>query len=191
MQKIAQLEPDVEVSTSPSGTPVKTSCDGSCEGAIHHHETQQNQNTPQPSFWTQLQDHWDLVRIIITAVALLALVLWQPTGLVRIVSYVLVYLLIGGDIVKRAVTNLFQGEVFDENFLMTIATVGALFIGEYPEAVLVMFLYQIGEFLQDFAVDRSRKNIKELMDVRPDSARILVGGQEQIMDPAAVTVGVW
>lgn len=189
MQKIAQLEPDVEVSTSPSGTPVKTSCDGSCEGDIHHHETQQNQNTPQPSFWTQLQDHWDLVRIIITAVALLALVLWQPTGLVRIVSYVLVYLLIGGDIVKRAVTNLFQGEVFDENFLMTIATVGALFIGEYPEAVLVMFLYQIGEFLQDFAVDRSRKNIKELMDVRPDSARVLVGGQEQIMDPAAVTVG--
>lgn len=194
LQKIAQLEPDVEVSTTPSGVAVPKSCDGACAEEHHSHEPHSHehhasQQAPQTSLMDQLKDNWDLVRIIVTAVALLALVLWQPAGLVRVVAYVLVYLLIGGDIVKRAITNLFQGELFDENFLMTIATVGALFIGEYPEAVLVMFLYQIGEFLQDFAVDRSRKNIKELMDVRPDSARVLVEGQEQIVAPAAVTVG--
>lgn len=190
LQKIAQLEPDVEVSTNPRGIPARNNCDGACEKEEHSHtEHQTSHQAPHRSFWKKLQANWDLVRIVITAVALLGLVLWQPAGLVRVVAYVLVYLLIGGDIVKRAITNLFQGEVFDENFLMTIATVGALSIGEYPEAVLVMFLYQIGEFLQDFAVDRSRKNIKELMDVRPDSARVLINGQEKIMDPAAVSVG--
>lgn len=130
-----------------------------------------------------------LVTIGITILWLLVLFIIQPTGLWRTVAFLAVYLLIGGDIVKKAISNILQGEVFDENFLMTVATVGAFAIGEYPEAVAVMLLYQIGEFFQDYAVDRSRRNIKDLMDVRPDTARILRGKEILTVAPEAVQVG--
>lgn len=130
-----------------------------------------------------------IVRIVIAAFALVLLVLTAPPVGVRAFAYLVIYLLIGGDILKKAVTNIFHGEIFDENFLMTIATMGAMAIGEYPEAVLVMLLYQIGEFLQDYAVDKSRKNIRELMDVRPDSARLLTEKGEEIVSPESVSVG--
>lgn len=87
-----------------------------------------------------------------------------------LILYLVAYLIIGGDIVKKAVSNLLHGEIFDENFLMTLATVGAFFIGEYPEAVAVMLFYQVGEMFQSYAVNKSRRSITSLMDIRPDFA---------------------
>lgn len=130
-----------------------------------------------------------LLRILVTGGLFFGLVLLQPKGLWQPILSILTYLLIGGDIVKKAVSNIFQGEIFDENFLMTVATVGALAIGEYPEAIAVMWLYQIGEFFQDYAVDRSRKNVQALMDVRPDTARIRTDEGEKIVSPEEVAVG--
>lgn len=164
---VNKLEPDVVVE------PVVDHPESGKSGHSHEHSGGDNHN---------------LWRILITAIALVLLLWLDPSGWLRVVAYVAVYLFIGGDIVKQAITNIFHGEVFDENFLMTVATIGALGIGEFPEAVAVMFLYQIGEYFQDYAVDRSRKNIKELMDVRPDTARLLTEKGEKEVSPAAVPV---
>lgn len=131
-----------------------------------------------------------LIRIIITFVLFLALIIIKPSNnWVALASYLVVYVLIGGDIVKRAVTNIFRGEVFDENFLMSVATIGAFFIGEYPEAVAVMLFYQVGEWFQSAAVDQSRKSIAKLMDIRPDSANLLVNGQIKAVAPDTIEIG--
>ncbi|WP_142428593.1 heavy metal translocating P-type ATPase [Enterococcus faecalis] len=131
-----------------------------------------------------------LIRIIIAFVLFLALIIIKPSNnWVALASYLVVYVLIGGDIVKRAVTNIFRGEVFDENFLMSVATIGAFFIGEYPEAVAVMLFYQVGEWFQSAAVDQSRKSIAELMDIRPDSANLLVNGQIKAVAPDTIEIG--
>ncbi|UNB73835.1 heavy metal translocating P-type ATPase [Enterococcus faecalis] len=131
-----------------------------------------------------------LIRIIIPFVLFLALIIIKPSNnWVALASYLVVYVLIGGDIVKRAVTNIFRGEVFDENFLMSVATIGAFFIGEYPEAVAVMLFYQVGEWFQSAAVDQSRKSIAKLMDIRPDSANLLVNGQIKAVAPDTIEIG--
>ncbi|EGO8270279.1 cadmium-translocating P-type ATPase [Enterococcus faecalis] len=130
------------------------------------------------------------MRIIIAFVLFLALIIIKPSNnWVALASYLVVYVLIGGDIVKRAVTNIFRGEVFDENFLMSVATIGAFFIGEYPEAVAVMLFYQVGEWFQSAAVDQSRKSIAKLMDIRPDSANLLVNGQIKAVAPDTIEIG--
>ena len=103
--------------------------------------------------------------------------------------YLLAYGVVGGDVVKKAVTNITRGQVFDENFLMLIATVGAFFVGEYPEAVAVMLFYQIGEWFQSYAVNNSRKSIKELMNIRPDYAVVIRQGEEVEVDPDEVAIG--
>lgn len=108
---------------------------------------------------------------------------------VLLAVFLTAYVIVGGDVVKRAVGNIGKGQVFDENFLMTIATVGAFFVGEYPEAVAVMLFYQVGELFQSYAVNRSRKNITELMDIRPDFANVRRDGVEAQVDPDEVAVG--
>ena len=110
-------------------------------------------------------------------------------GYVLLAVFLTAYVIVGGDVVKRAVGNIGKGQVFDENFLMTIATVGAFFVGEYPEAVAVMLFYQVGELFQSYAVNRSRKNITELMDIRPDFANVRRDGVEEQVDPDEVAVG--
>lgn len=99
------------------------------------------------------------------------------------------YVIIGGDVVKNAVKNIGGGQIFDENFLMTIATVGAFFVGDYPEAVAVMLFYQVGECFQAYAVNKSRKSISNLMDIRPDYANVLKEGEWVKADPDEVSVG--
>ena len=106
-----------------------------------------------------------------------------------LIFYLLAYAVVGGDVVKKAAANIVRGQVFDENFLMLIATVGAFFIGEYPEAVAVMLFYQVGEWFQSFAVNNSRKSIKELMNIRPDYAVVLRRGEEAEVDPDEVAIG--
>lgn len=99
------------------------------------------------------------------------------------------YILVGGEVVVRAIKNIARGQVFDENFLMTIATIGAFCIKQFPEGVAVMLFYQIGEFFQDKAVNRSRKSISSLMDIRPDYATLLNGNEETRVDPDDVRIG--
>ena len=107
---------------------------------------------------------------------------------ITIAIFVASYLLIGGDVVQRALRNIGRGKVFDENFLMFVATVGAFTIGEYPEAVGVMLFYQIGELFQGYAVNKSRKSIAELMDIRPDHANVLRDGETETVDPDEVEI---
>lgn len=107
----------------------------------------------------------------------------------NLVFFLAAYVIIGGDVVKNAVKNIGGGQIFDENFLMTIATVGAFFVGDYPEAVAVMLFYQVGECFQAYAVNKSRKSISNLMDIRPDYANVFREGEWVKADPDEVSVG--
>lgn len=108
---------------------------------------------------------------------------------INLILFLLAYFIIGGDVVKKAVRNIGHGQIFDENFLMMIATVGAFIIGEYPEAVAVMLFYQVGELFQSYAVNKSRKSIADLMDIRPDYANVYREGRIKTVDPGEVEVG--
>ena len=130
------------------------------------------------------------IKIIISIILfVLALVIpfsneWINNGL-----FIISYLVVGFEILKKAVRNIFRGKVFDENFLMAVATIGAFAIGEFPEAVAVMLFYQVGELFQSYAVDKSRKSIASLMDIRPDYANIEKDGKIEKVDPDEVKIG--
>lgn len=131
-----------------------------------------------------------LWRIIIAAAVLAAAVLLSLNNeWLQIALFIISYIIVGGDVVKRAVKNIFKGQVFDENFLMSIATIGAFFIGEYPEGVAVMLFYQVGELFQSYAVGKSRKSIASLMDIRPDYANVKKGDGLVKVDPDEVQIG--
>ncbi|MCI9028200.1 MAG: heavy metal translocating P-type ATPase, partial [Lawsonibacter sp.] len=110
-------------------------------------------------------------------------------ALARWPMFLIPYLVIGWDVLWKAIRNILNGQIFDENFLMSVATIGALLIGEYPEAVAVMLFYQVGELFQNVAVSRSRQSISDLMDIRPDYANIEREGQLVQVDPEEVAVG--
>ncbi len=107
----------------------------------------------------------------------------------QVALFVISYIIVGGDVVKKAVKNIFKGQVFDESFLMSIATIGAFLIGEYPEGVAVMLFYQVGELFQSYAIDKSRGSIASLMDIRPDYANIKKGDELIKVDPDEVQIG--
>ena len=136
-----------------------------------------------------------LIRILITAAMLVALYIIPVTGWLRLALYLATYLVIGYDILKKAGQGIANGRVFDENFLMAVATVGAFALaiyeksGDYNEAIAVMLFYQIGELFQSYAVGKSRKNISALMDIRPDYANIEQDGQLVQVDPDEVAIG--
>lgn len=130
-----------------------------------------------------------IIQIAVAIAATVALVLLDPAIPWKFMAYLAVYLWIGWDVLKTAATNILRGQVFDENFLMSVATIGALAIGEYPEAVGVMLFYQVGEFFQDYAVNRSRKSISALLEIRPDYANRLVDGQVEKVAPERVKIG--
>ena len=136
-----------------------------------------------------------LVRIIITAVMLVGLKFIPLTGIPQLAAYLIAYLVIGHDILKKAGKGILNGRAFDENFLMAIATLGAFFLavwtksGDYVEGIAVMLFYQIGELFQSYAVGKSRRNISALMDIRPDYANIEQDGKLEQVDPDEVAVG--
>ena len=136
-----------------------------------------------------------LVRIIITAVMLVGLKFIPLTGIPQLAAYLIAYLVIGYDILKKAGKGILNGRAFDENFLMAIATLGAFFLavwtksGDYVEGIAVMLFYQIGELFQSYAVGKSRRNISELMDIRPDYANVEKDGELEQVDPDEVEVG--
>lgn len=131
-----------------------------------------------------------LIKIIISLLlVVISLLLKFDTELYSNILYVIAYIIVGYDIVLKAVRNIFKGKVFDENFLMTVATIGAFCIGEFPEAVAVMLFYQIGELFQSYAVDRSRKSVASLMDIRPDYANVYRENEIERVDPDEVNIG--
>ncbi len=129
-----------------------------------------------------------LFRIIISAILLVIVRLIDPQGWLSLL-YLIPYFVIGYDILRKAVLGIIHGEVFDENFLMAVATVGAIGLGEFSEGVAVMLFYQIGELFQSYAVGKSRKNITALMDIRPDYANIEKDGELEQVAPDEVKVG--
>ena len=131
-----------------------------------------------------------LARILVAGVLLVAAVLTPESwGLWRLPIFLIPYFVVGWDVLWEAICNIAHGEIFDENFLMCVATLGALVLGEYTEAVGVMLFYQVGELFQSLAVSKSRRSIAQLMDIRPDSAHVLRGGEEVTVDPDEVQVG--
>ena len=131
-------------------------------------------------------------RLIISALFFIVAIIMEKAGYSGTflwVPYILAYLFAGYDIPLRACRNIRKGQVFDENFLMTIATVGAILIGSLEEAVAVMLFYQVGELFSDYAVGNSRKSIAELMDINPEYANLLKDGQEKQVDPYEVQIG--
>lgn len=134
-----------------------------------------------------------LIRIIVSALLLAAIMittkLVEINKWIQLVLYFVPYLIIGYDILKKAVKGIFKGQIFDENFLMAVATVGAVALGEFSEGAAVMLFYQIGELFQSVAVGKSRKNITSLMDIRPDYANVELNGKVEKIDPDDVEIG--
>ena len=134
-----------------------------------------------------------LNRIIIAIVLLIVITVFKTIvpvpGYVEFILYLIPYFVIGHDILRKSIKNISHGQVFDENFLMAVATIGAMCLGEYLEGSAVMVFYQIGELFQSIAVGKSRKNIAALMDIRPDYANIMVDGEIEEVDPDDVEIG--
>ncbi len=148
----------------------------------HNAAKKENETFPVPV--------WKTVRFALAGALLAAGLLWKPIGAAALALYLAGWLLAGGDVLWKAVKNIARGRVFDENFLMAVASAGALAIGEHPEAVAVMLFYQVGELFQDMAVHRSRRSIGKLMDIRPDYANLVVdGGEPRRVGPRDVKPG--
>ena len=136
-----------------------------------------------------------LVRILAAAALLIAMNFVPAQGWIRFVLYLIPYLIIGYDILWKAIKGIKNGQVFDECFLMAVATVGAIALalyeksGDYKEAIAVMLFYQVGEWFQSYAVGKSRRNISDLMDIRPDYANVELDGRLEKVDPDEVEIG--
>lgn len=143
----------------------------------HHHEHEEHNEKQR------------LLKISIGLCILLCGLLCNLQGLAKFLVFFIAYIIAGGDIILTAIKNIIKGEVFDENFLMSLATIGAFSIKEYPEAVMVMVLYQIGEYFQDKAVEKSKKSISDLMDIRPDYANVEINGEIVKKSPQEINIG--
>ena len=166
---ILEIEPEVTIEKE-----AKTGCH--CE---HCHEEEHEEGSTRAR----------ILRIALAAVLFgLSLLLPLPDS-AKIALALAAYLIVGADVLWRAIKNILHGAIFDENFLMTLATVGAVAVGQYEEAVGVMLFYQLGELFQDVAVGRSRRSIRDLMNIRPDYANVQVGDQVEKHDPATVQIG--
>ena len=130
-----------------------------------------------------------LGKIGVSAVLFLAALFITNSSVISFALYLAAYLIVGGEVLLRAGKNILRGQVFDENFLMSIATIGAFCVGEYPEGVMVMLLYQLGELFQEYAVERSRRSITDLMDIRPEVAHVREGGRYVDFAPEEVLAG--
>ncbi len=162
----------------------------------HHHDHHQNHHDHHGEkdgghdhAHSDYSNKGELIKLAIGAAIFLAAIIIKPGGGIEFSMYLISYLLIGGEVLLRAGKNILRGQIFDENFLMAIATIGAFAIGEFPEGAAVMLFYQVGEFFQELAVDRSRKSIGSLMDIRPDYANLKIGTEEKRVKPEEVMVG--
>lgn len=195
---VKQLEPHVVVEERVSTQVVHKSscCGGSCSshteshhgqaGHSHEHSHKTLDNESSSKVFSFIKENaWLLLGVII----FLAIHTFKPVGILEVVLYGVSYLLIGGKVLLTAFRNITRGEIFDENFLMMVATVGAFAIGEYPEAIAVMLFYEIGELFQSYAVNRSRKSISSLLDIRADHANLVTESGTKEVAPEAVSIG--
>lgn len=182
LTKTAEIEPDTVIHTDGAGE-AHAHHDGCHCGHDHEHDHHGHHHDHAPGKGREL-----LARVALSAVLLAAGFLAQATWL-SAACFVAAYLIAGYDVLLTALRNIRRGEVFDENFLMSVASIGAMAVGEFAEGVMVMLLYQVGEYLQDKAVDKSRANIAALMDVRPDYANLLRDGEAVRVSPEEVAVG--
>ncbi len=174
--------------------------EGSCSCGNSHHEQEQNHHQEEPaaavpvktepnkSRFTEEMKH-TLLKIGISAALFLAALFITGEGAVQFGLYLAAYVIVGSEVLLRAGKNILRGQVFDENFLMSIATIGAFCVGEYPEGVMVMLLYQMGELFQEYAVERSRRSIADLMDIRPEVAHVKENGRYVDVAPEDVFAG--
>ena len=130
-----------------------------------------------------------IIKIIISSlIFLIAILLPTQNEKIKLLLYAISYLIVGFEVIGEAIEHIFKGKIFDENSLMTIATLGAFAIHEYPEAVAVMLFYQLGEFFGDYAVEKSKKSITELMNIRPDFANVMRNGEITKVNPSEVKI---
>lgn len=171
-------------------TTTDNSCCSRCKPAVpHDHDHDDHHHGLGDSSLIEMLKSWHFITFCIGAVLFISAVLMDENNPWMFWTYLISFFLVGGEILYMALSNLFKGHLFDENFLMGLATVGAFSIGEYPEGVAVMLFFRIGEFFQDLAVDRSQKSITKLMDIRPDFANLHSENGEQKVSPNDVTLG--
>lgn len=159
------------------------------EGKSHNHDHAEDDGHGHSHDHGENSVRTMIIRLIASSAIGAAAILLSLNSTVELMLFIVAYLIIGGDIVLRAVKNIIRGQVFDEYFLMSIATIGAFAIGEYPEGVAVMLFYQVGELFQSIAVNRSRKSISSLLDLRPDFANIKINNEIKRVSPEEVKVG--
>jgi len=206
-QKLRVLEPDIRPTLKSSGAPigedglpiaVLQSAEGKHAENVHNHHDHDADHEDHAHGYGHSHAHGagdksgirkSLLRLVVGFGILLAAIFAPVSGTVSLALYVAAYLVAGYDIVWNALLNIKNGQLFDENFLMTIATLSAFYIQEYPEAVAVMLFYQLGELFQDIAVDKSRRSITELMDIRPDYANVKTTAGIEKVAPETVQIG--
>lgn len=196
---VKKLEPHVNVEEKVEGKRMninKDACKSSCCSTSHSSHNE-NSHSHEHGHSHEVKDNNEgisgyikdnLILIIGAVIYIIALLYKGNENLLSVLLFVASYLVIGGEVIWIAIKNISRGEIFDENFLMSIATLGAFFIGEYPEAVAVMLFYQIGEMFQGYAVSKSRKSISSLMNIRADYANVLRNGEEVKVDPQNVAI---
>lgn len=186
---VKKLEPHVDVIEKSKGTKNKQNhnhehhhCDGHCCGHEHTHEHTHGHSHGEGN------NKKELIKLGIGAVLFFVGLVFKFSDTIEFGIFFISYILVGGEVLLRAARNILRGQIFDENFLMAIATVGAFAIGEFPEGAGVMIFYQAGEFMQGLAVNRSRKSIADLMDIRPDYANLKIGNELKKVSPEEVNI---
>ena len=186
---VKKLEPHVKViekADNKSDIYNNQKCNDSCCINLNEDKKHSHSKKSKNKFFEYFKDN--LLLIIGTVIYIVALFYKNSENLLSVILFGVSYLIIGGNLLLSAIKNIFRGQVFDENFLMSIATIGAFFIGEYPEAVAVMLFYQIGEVFQGYAVNKSRKSISSLMNIRADYANLLKEDTEIKVSPEEVNI---
>lgn len=186
---VKKLEPHVKViekADNKSDIYNNQKCNDSCCINLNEDKKYSHSKKSKNKFFEYFKDN--LLLIIGTVIYIVALFYKNSENLLSVILFGVSYLIIGGNVLLSAIKNIFRGQVFDENFLMSIATIGAFFIGEYPEAVAVMLFYQIGEVFQGYAVNKSRKSISSLMNIRADYANLLKEDTEIKVSPEEVNI---
>ncbi|MBE6071445.1 MAG: cadmium-translocating P-type ATPase [Clostridium butyricum] len=186
-QIVNKLEPSVVVTEFSTMTNVNIGTDEhdhheKCNDSCCTIEAENTIEEEKNSFWKEN------ISLIVGIVMYIAAIATKDLNSINIYLFFISYILVGKEVIIIAIKNIFKGEIFDENFLMSIATIGALCIGEYPEAVAVMIFYQIGELFQSYAVNKSRKSITSLMNIKADYANVLVGDKEKKVSPESVEI---
>ncbi|HBT4464463.1 MULTISPECIES: heavy metal translocating P-type ATPase [Enterococcus] len=194
-QTVGTLEPDVVLRKKSDGTLIEHGTDSNKNSTSNKSisdKDETNQKQTNRAYLASLLGNKTKITLIrlILGLGILATGIFLPMdGQASLGLFILAYLITGYDVVGRAIRNIFRGQVFDENFLMTIATLSAFYIQEYPEAVAVMLFYQVGEVFQDIAISKSRRSIADLMDIRPDYANLVTGNNVEKVAPEAIKIG--